>query len=390
MFKDFMDRNLRGTDMAVLALLVLFSLVSKFYLLSSYPAPVFDEVGYIPQGDEMLSRSIIRSTHPPLGMFFVALGGRIMGKDTFGWRFFPVLFGTACIPLVFFLCRRLWKNSNIAVIASILVTFDPMFFVLSRLALLDIFACFFILLTALLYAYDRKVLCAVSMGCALCVKWISVLALLAVIVLIFLEFLSRRIKGRELLRSLLITVTVPFITYLILFALLYQCRNPEMFINYHRYFIARMAFVPVIGYLTTPWWSWLIIPQYLPLAEKQIASNSMAVLKLIEIPALLWAGVFAVILAALQVLKDMQGGEKSPLMVPLVSFLALYIPWGISSRATYLFYVFPAVPFLLIILAWALDTYLSESRYFTAARIIFVASVILSFFALYPHFAGWK
>ena len=68
-----------------------------------------------------------------------------LGFNTFGWRIAACLFGTLCIPMMYLLARRLWHNRLFAIAAATLACFDGMFFVQSRIGMIDIFPIFFIL-----------------------------------------------------------------------------------------------------------------------------------------------------------------------------------------------------------------------------------------------------
>lgn len=389
--KDKFVKLFNRKDGLFLTFLTGASLLLRLYLLDAFTAPTFDEIGYIPERNEMLSTSIIRSTHPPLGMFFVALGGKLWGKSTFGWRFFPVLFGTACIPLTFYICRRLWKSREIALTSATFLAFEPMLFVMSRMALLDIFMSFFILLSAFFFAKNQKLYCAVSLGFALCVKWVSVIVIFGVIFLLFLAFSRNEIKWHQLLSQLVVFITVPIIVYTIVFCILHKNLNFHFFTEFHRYYISQMSTVPTSGYLTSPWWSWLIVPQYLPLGEKLIESAHRTLtvtLKIIEIPALLWMGLLAILSTFVEMLACTWRREKTQAELPLVYFSFLYFPWMLVTRGTYFFYLTPALPFLCIILAYSLNRYLKEGPLFTL-KVLFITYTVLSFFILYPHFVGW-
>jgi len=69
-----------------------------------------------------------------------------LGFNTFGWRIAACIFGTLCIPMMYLLARRMWSNRLFAIAAATLVCFDGMFFIQSRIGMIDIFPIFFILL----------------------------------------------------------------------------------------------------------------------------------------------------------------------------------------------------------------------------------------------------
>src|SRR4029077_17858284 len=61
------------------------------------------------------------------------------------------IFGPLCIAMMYLLARRLWPNRLFALAAATLVCFDGMFFLQSRIGMIDIFPIFFILLAYTLF-----------------------------------------------------------------------------------------------------------------------------------------------------------------------------------------------------------------------------------------------
>ena len=98
--------------------------------------------------------------HPPLGKWIIASGIKIFGYNAFGWRIMSAVFGIAIVPLVYVLARRLFRDQGVGLIAGLLVTADFLLIVQSRIAMLDIFLAFFMVLGFLFLAIDREKLMA--------------------------------------------------------------------------------------------------------------------------------------------------------------------------------------------------------------------------------------
>ncbi|MGA1449138.1 MAG: phospholipid carrier-dependent glycosyltransferase, partial [Candidatus Nanopelagicales bacterium] len=94
--------------------------------------------------------------HPPTGKWLIALGQYLFGFNTFGWRFSSALFGTLLIILTFLVARRLLKSNWFALFAASLVALDGLAIVMSRIALLDGFLTFFVLLAVLFLLKDLE------------------------------------------------------------------------------------------------------------------------------------------------------------------------------------------------------------------------------------------
>lgn len=93
--------------------------------------------------------------HPPLAKWLIALGEQAFGMNSFGWRISAVVFGCLMIAVLIRLVRRISRSTLIGGIAGLLLTFDGLHFVMSRIALLDIFVAFFLIAAVACLAADR-------------------------------------------------------------------------------------------------------------------------------------------------------------------------------------------------------------------------------------------
>ncbi len=130
-------------------------------------------------------------THPPLGKIILGIGIRIFGMNPFGWRFMGTLFGVLTIPLMYIFAKRLFKKTLYAFIAAFLLTFDFMHFTQTRIATIDSYSIFFIMLMYyFMYMYMQQNfnrdglkksllylgLCGVSFGLGAATKWLCIYA----------------------------------------------------------------------------------------------------------------------------------------------------------------------------------------------------------------------
>ena len=114
---------------------------------------MFDEVYHGRTAYEFIHGLVTyETTHPQLGKILISLGIRMFGMTPFGWRFMSALFGIFMVPLFYLFAKRLFQNSFAATATTILLVFDCMHFMLSRIATIDIFVAFFIIL-AYYYLY---------------------------------------------------------------------------------------------------------------------------------------------------------------------------------------------------------------------------------------------
>lgn len=145
-----------------------FALVGGFIRLQNlgYPtdkgAPVFDEKHYAPQAWEMLRNGGYEdnpayelTVHPPLSKQLIAAGEWLFGYNGWGWRFTAALAGALMILLIVRIARRLTRSTLLGAVAGVLLICDGLSHVQSRMAMLDIYLAFFVLLAFGCLLLDR-------------------------------------------------------------------------------------------------------------------------------------------------------------------------------------------------------------------------------------------
>jgi dolichyl-phosphate-mannose-protein mannosyltransferase len=93
--------------------------------------------------------------HPEVGKWLIGLGEKLFGFSPLGWRVVPAVIGTLLILVMIRFVRRLTGSTLLGCIAGLILSFDGLEFVLSRLALLDIFVAFFLLCAVHCLVLDR-------------------------------------------------------------------------------------------------------------------------------------------------------------------------------------------------------------------------------------------
>ena len=93
--------------------------------------------------------------HPEVGKWLIGLGEHLFGMDPFGWRIASAVVGTLMVAVMVRLARRLTGSTLLGLVAGLLLTFDGLELVLSRLALLDVFLAFFLLSAVSCLVADR-------------------------------------------------------------------------------------------------------------------------------------------------------------------------------------------------------------------------------------------
>ncbi len=148
-----------------LCLLILATLVMHFIIINNPAELILDEQHYVNDARNIsANHTTERLEHPPLGKLFIVAGIKLFGDKPVGWRFFPIIFGTASIALFYFLCRRLDMSRMASSIATFLLAFENLTFLQASVAMLDVFYVTFMIGAFLLYANRRYIASGISIG----------------------------------------------------------------------------------------------------------------------------------------------------------------------------------------------------------------------------------
>jgi len=122
-------------------------------------------------------------SHPPLGKEILSLGILLFGMTPFGWRFSGTLFGILMLPAMYRFLKRLFGGGRVPVLGTVLLAAGFLHYVQTRIATIDSYAVFFILLMFdAMYAWleERKTRdlarCGVMFGLGAASKWICLYA----------------------------------------------------------------------------------------------------------------------------------------------------------------------------------------------------------------------
>jgi len=95
------------------------------------------------------------AVHPDVGKWMIALGEKVWGMDPFGWRVASAVVGALMVLVMARMVRRMTGSTLLGCVAGVLLMVDGLEFVLSRLALLDIFVAFWLLCAVACLVADR-------------------------------------------------------------------------------------------------------------------------------------------------------------------------------------------------------------------------------------------
>jgi len=353
-----------------LCLLLVANLAIHLSIIENPPSLVQDEAYYVPDAKVILTaHNTNRTEHPPLGKLLIASNIALFGDNPFGWRTFPVFFGTANIVLLYLICRRLQMPKKAANIAAFLLTFENLSFVQGSIAMLDVFSLTFMLLSFWLYLRRNYPLSAVSVALAALTKLTGVLAVLPIL-------LHWLITGRKEWQHFVSSMALAPLSFLLLMPLL-------EFVTYHRltnfiHSIDVMLFQSVgrtfantsHPYLVRPW-ELLILPKVMPYNYNPHYFGAISfTIWVLTVPTFLYMTVKAV--------KKSEAGLFGALW-----FISTYLVWIpitlITDRVTYVYYFYPAIGAICIGLgmglSWLVDFW--QTRQTSKFRFVSIVSAIL-------------
>ncbi|MEV0584177.1 phospholipid carrier-dependent glycosyltransferase [Nonomuraea sp. NPDC050310] len=377
--------------------------------------------------------------HPPLGKWMIAVGEWIFGMNPYGWRVAAALAGTLMIFILARLARRMTRSTLLGCFAGLLLALDGLHFVMSRIALLDIFLAFWVLAGFACLVVDRdkargrlaewhersaatlegpwlglrpwRLAAGACLGAACAVKWSGIFFLLAFALLSFLwDMGARRAVGlrkpyvgainRDLPTALGAMALAPALVFMATWTGWFVTdkgwgRNWDQATSSGPLFFVFDSFRSWLGYQTQllSWHSTLAQPHtYMsepwqwPLLQRPISfywqgkldcggQECVQHVLAVGTPAL-W---FAAALAMLGMVAWYVAGRDWRAGSVVLAYAAGWAPWVYyalaHNRTMYFFYMVPLVPFMILALTLVAGLVLGRADASPLRRAVGAASV---------------
>ena len=395
-----MDRLLRAWPIAAI---LTFALSIRLWRLSLPTGYVFDEVYYAKNANSLLSSAVELDAqgqaefvvHPPFGKWLIAIGIRFFGNEEFGWRFASAIFGTLSILLIYLIVKKLFNSEFLSITAALLMAFDGLNLVMSRVALLDIFLMFFILLSIYFLIINNLWLSGSAIGLALSIKWSA--AFLIPLVILFVVVYNK-VTFRNLYKVVSQFTLLPISIYFAswsgwIFSSQGWARQSEsnVFASLWNYHLQILDFHQGLddkhAYQANPW-SWLVLGRptsfYYESPSDCGAEKCAQEILAIGTPLLWWISIFAVAITFGFLVTKL---ERAAAII-LLGFAGTYLPWFfIQSRTTFYFYSISILPFLILALIYCFNQLLNIANY-KKYIISFVILVAINFIYFLPIYLG--
>lgn len=377
----------------------------QHFLNSSY----FDEIYHARTAWEHLNGVYpYEITHPPLGKIIIGLGISLFGMTPFGWRFSGTLCGVLMLPVMYVFSKKLFGGRAVPTVCSLLIATDFMHFVQTRIATIDSYAVFFILLMYLfMYLYVSGgrwrdlALSGIFFGLGAASKWTCLYAGAGLAVIWLIDVLVKARRGELALRGF-----VKLCGFCVIFFVLIPCAiyylsyipygiavgqrnifsadylrivldNQSYMFNYHSGVVAEHPY-------SSRWYQWMLDIRPILYYLEYLPDGSRSSFGAWVNPVLCWGGLMSLFYTGYLALarRDMRSGFI------LVSYLAQLLPWIPIARLTFAYHYFPCTVFLALSLGQMFNLCRLNSKNWKMQLGLFVLLSTLVFMLFYPALSG--
>jgi len=354
--------------------------------------PLFDEQGLVPERPSYLNSTYFDEiyhartayenleniypyevSHPPLGKLIISIGIRLFGMTPFGWRFMGTLFGALMLIPLYILLKRMFGGRIVPLCGTAIFAFDFMHFTQTRIATIDTYAVFFIILMYLfMYLWISRgkkrhlALSGIFFGLGAASKWTCIYAGAGLAVIWLLNWVELFKSGRKfgdfiknclfcLIFFVIIPAAIYYVSYIpygrasdmgknMLFTKEYAnivWENQKFMLSYHKGVNSEHPY-------SSRWYCWIFnirpILYYLDYRENNMLSTFGAFLN----PVLCWAGLGAMGVTGCRAVKNRDRLAR----FIVIGYLAQLLPWVFITRITFEYHYFPSAVFLTLALCY--------------------------------------
>ena len=385
----------------------------------------FDEVYFVRTAAEHIhSINPLEISHPPLGKLIISASILLFGESPFGWRLLGAVSGVIMLAIMYIFIKNTFGRTLVAACGTLLLGFDFMRFVQTRIGTIDTFVVLFILL-AFFFMYRhittdcdapfRKSLAPLALsgiffGLACMVKWIGFYAgaglLLIYVIRLFqlgFHYMSTEKPGygkylsKTLFFSLLFFVIIPAAFYYLSYIPLGLARgmtlgggmlwdteffeivrsNQLYMFRYHSRLVAEHPFSSV-------WWQWILNIRPI-LYVNGAMGNMRATFGAFGNPVVWWGGILAMLVMAVRVFTHRDGKA----LFILIGYLSQLLPWVAVTRIVFAYHYFPSTLFIVLALAHIFNTLIEKQENSGKLAVYGYTTVSGTIFAIfYPSLSG--
>ncbi len=396
----------------------------------------FDEIYHARTGYEFVhGLSVYEWTHPPLGKVFIAAGIKLFGMTPFGWRIAGTVFGIIMAPVIYMFALSLLKKSWLAAITCTLFTFDFMHFTQTRIATIDVYITFFVILMFyFMYQYYsmsfydthlRKTLAplafsGISMGLAVASKWTGVYAGVGLAIVFFITIYKRyneylyamnkpdgQTEGishayiiqsfkpnfiKTIIWCCIFFVIVPIIIYCASYFMYLKApdmhglksiiENAQSMYTYHSKTVLNSEHP-----YSSRWYEWLIMRRPVWYYSGTVSDGVKEGISAFGNPLVWWVGLPAFIYMVYLICKK----KDMNCLFLVIAYTIQILFWIPIKRLTFIYHYFPMVPFLTLIIGYSIKELYNNAeskKKVMYGAFVYTGLVIILFAMFYPVLSG--
>lgn len=367
--------------------ILLFSLLARLYSLGTIKEMYFDEIYHAftaklvynndPKAWEWWNPHpegfAYEWTHPPISKIGMALGMRIFGDNSFGWRIPQVVFGTLATLLIYLLAQKIFNDRLVAIFSALIFGLEGLPLVLSRMGMNDVYLLFFSLFSIYFFIKEKNTLSAISFGLAIASKWSAIYTFPIIV-------LSHFVFKKKIKLSYLWFLVLPIVIYVSSYGLMFKTGHTwGQFVEVQKQMWWYHTNLKAEHPYTSPAWSWPLNIRPVYLYDGNIIDDKVARIYAFGNPVVLWFGLFSIILSIVVSYKE----RIKKLGFIVFCYLIFFLPWIASPRIMFFYHYLPSLPFLAMASAYVL-------RRFSKISVYILVFSFLSFVYFYPHWIGMR
>ncbi len=384
-----------------------------------YWSMYFDEIYHGRTAYEQLKGSTIyETTHPPLGKIIISLGIAIFGMTPFGWRVMGTLRGIIMVLLIYLIGKEIFRKFTPAYICAVIFAFDFMHFTQTRIATIDSYVVFFVMLMFLFMLKYAKIplneknmaqilnllLSGIFMGCAISVKWNGAYSAIGLAAIFFVSLAikyknymvicpeNKKYAQKQVFKTCLICfgffIVIPFLIY-------FSCYIPVIkasgikntitqFLGYQKHMINYHSELVAEHFFASPWYTWpfMIKPIWYSVSRSDALVSSISAFGNLLVWPLMPFAIIYVISKTIRK-KDFNG------FVIIAGYFASFLPWAFISRPTFIYHYFPATIFGVLAIGYCINDFIIKKPKLKRYIWIYPALVMICFIIFFPVLSGY-
>ena len=348
-------------------------------------------------------------SHPPLGKEILALGILIFGMTPFGWRFSGTVIGILMLPVMYCFLKRVFRGTRIPIMGTILLASGFMHYAQTRIATIDSYAVFFILLMFwFMYAWLSSgklrdlALCGLFFGLGAACKWTCLYAGAGLGVLWMAHWLIRmKNEGfRALLLPFLKNAAICIVLFVMIPGLIYYLSyipygiaegknvfsgdytklvldNQRFMLNYHVSVRAEHPYA-------SRWYQWILNVRPILYYLEYFPDGKRISIAAFVNPVICWGGLLSLLILVLTAVIRF---DRTALFI-LIAYASGILPWIFITRLTFEYHYFASAVYLVPAICYVFAILEKCSRAGKICTAGFCAVSVLLFVVFFPVLNG--